>query len=140
MSKRQTKVLSRAAFLNNLKRERVEIPDMGGAVILREMTAKQKIDYNDHLNQIKDARGENAELTPSDSIDLMALMISMTACDEDGALLFTAEDVQALAENSPSILLDLSIKAMELSGLGSTAIDEVKAEIKKAAGGDSVSN
>lgn len=125
------KVLSRADFLSasaNLKRELVEVPELGGAVFLRELSAKQILEYNE---QIRKLQADDSSLTPSSSVDLMAALISMTACDEDGALLFTESDVQALAENNLNLLITLSAKALEVSGMNTAAVDAVTDELKK---------
>jgi len=125
------RVLSRGDFLSastNLKRELVEVEELGGSVYLRELSAKQILEYNERIKRLQ---ADNPELTPSKSVDLMAALISMTACDSDGALLFTESDVQALAENNLNLLIALSAKALEVSGMGNAAINEVTEELKK---------
>jgi hypothetical protein len=127
----EQKVLSRADFLAaaaNRKRELVDVPDLGGVVYLRELSAKQILAFNDRLRKLQ---AESPEVTPSNSVDLMAVLISMTACDAAGGLLFTEEDIQALAENNLNLLITLSAKAMEVSGMGSREIDEVTENLKK---------
>ena len=125
------KVLSRADFLSastNLKRELVDVDELGGAVYLRELSAKQILIYNERIQKLQ---ADNPQLTPSTSVDLMAVLISMTACDSEGALLFTESDVQSLAENNLNLLITLSAKALEVSGMGNAAVDEVTSELKK---------
>lgn len=134
------KVLSRSDFLSasaNLKRELVEVEELGGVVYLRELSAKQILEYNE---RIKKLQADDSSLTPSSSVDLMAALISMTACDEDGALLFTEADVQALAENNINLLITLSAKALEASGMNTAAVDEVTDQLKKTTSSDSVSS
>ncbi len=134
------KVLSRADFLGasqKLKRELVDVPALGGAVYLREVSVSQMLAYNARLQSLQ-AKGKK-KVTFATSIELMALLLSMTACDEDGNLLFTEADVKALADNSPAVLLELSVKAMQVSGMNSAAIKEVAANLKKARSGSSVS-
>ena len=125
------KVLSRADFLatsQNLKRELMDVPELDGSVYIRELSAKQVLEFND---RIKKLQTDNPEVTPSVSIDLMALLISMTACDSGGDLLFTESDVRALAEGNINVLLNLSTKAMEVSGLNNAAVEEVTEQLKK---------
>ncbi len=129
MTKR--KVLSRVDFLSaaaNLKRELVEVEALGGAVYLRELSAKQVLEYNE---RIRNLQTDGSSLTPSSSVDLMAALISMTACDEDGALMFTEADVQKLAENNINLLITLSAKALEVSGMNTAAVVEVTDQLKK---------
>lgn len=132
------KVLSRSDFLSasaNLKRELVEVDELGGAVYLRELSAKQILEYNERIKRLQ---ADGASLTPSASVDLMAALISMTACDEDGALLFTEADVQALAENNINLLITLSAKALEVSGMNTAAVVEVTENLKKTTSSVSV--
>ena len=125
------KVLSRADFLSasaNLKRELVDVEELGGSVYLRELSAKQILEYNERIKRLQ---ADNPNLTPSSSVDLMAALISVTACDSEGALLFTEADVQALAENNLNLLITLSAKALEVSGMNTAAVDEVTDNLKK---------
>ena len=137
----KAKVLSRADFLSaskNLKRDLVEVPELGGAVYLRELNASQLIAFNERLTALQ-LKGKK-KVTFSTSLELMALLISMSACDEEGNLLFTEADVKTLADNSPNLLLELSIKAAETSGMNSKAIQEVAANLKKATSGSLPTN
>jgi hypothetical protein len=125
------KVLSRTDFLaasSNRKRELVDVPELGGSVYLRELSTGQLLEYNDRIEKL---RGAHSDVTPAASLELMSLMISMSACDEEGVLLFTEADVKALAENSIGVIIGLSTKAMEVSGIGKAVIEEVAAELKK---------
>lgn len=134
------KVLSRSDFLStsaNLKRELVEVEELGGAVYIRELSAKQVLEVND---RIKKMQKDTEYVTPGNSIDLMALLISMTACDEGGALLFTESDVQSLAENNVNMLIALSAKALEIAGMSNAAIEDVTEQLKKTEIGVSVSS
>src|SRR5687767_2031484 len=111
------KVLSRADFLSasaNRKRELIEVPELGGAVYLRELSARELFKFNERLHKLQ---AENSEATPSSSLELMGLMISMTACDAAGGLLFTEADAQALADNNLNILIALSTEALKISGV-----------------------
>lgn len=125
------KVLSRGDFLSassNLKRELVDVEELGGSVYLRELSAKQILEYNE---RIKKLQADDFSLTPSNSVVLMASLISMTACNSEGELLFTEADIQALAENNLNLLITLSAKALEVSGMGNAAVNEVTSELKK---------
>lgn len=125
------KVLSRGDFLStsaNLKRELVDVEELGGAVYIRELSAKQILIYNERIQKLQ---ADNPNLSPSNSVDLMAILISMTACNSVGELLFTEADVQALAENNINLLITLSAKVLEVSGMGNAAVDEVTSELKK---------
>lgn len=135
------KILGRNDFLSvtdNRKRELVPVPSLGGSVFIGELFGEQIVIFNERIRQLKE-RGLK-EVTPETSISLMALLVSMSACDEGGEPLFTEADVTRLARSNVADLLTLSTKAMEISGLGSRAIEEVKENLKKVQSADSVSS
>ena len=133
------KILSRADFLasTQLKRELVAVPELGGSVYIQELYAAQVLDFNELVQSLK-KKGKK-EVTPSTSLELMARLVSMTACDATGKPLFTESDVKALAKSKPGVLITLSAKAMELSGLAGEAVQEVTSQLKKAESADSAS-
>lgn len=129
MTKR--KVLDRDMFLQagaNLKRELVTIEGFG-SVYVRELGGKSLLVYNE---KIEDLQKINPEITPASSVELMALLVSLTACDENGRLLFTAEDVAVLSDNSINVLMTLSQAALRISGVPMNAIEEVAANLGNA--------
>jgi hypothetical protein len=127
----EVKVLSRADFIaaTQMKREAVPVPELGGTVFISQLYAAQLLDYNEYLQQLK--RDGATEITPSISLELMARLVSLAACDETGVPLFTESDVKELTKSHPGVLLALSTKAMELSGLSSDAVKEVAEQLKK---------
>lgn len=128
------KVLGRDALLASsakLKKEPVELAD--GIVYVRELSGRGLLEYNERIEKLQKEKGSsNPELTPSETIELAALLVSKTACDAQGNLLFTEEDINSLMDNSMGILLKLSAKAMELSGLSKSIVDEVTDNLKNA--------
>lgn len=130
------KVLSRADFLSavQMKREAVPVPELGGTVYICQLYAAQLLDYNGLIQQLKK---DGQEITPSTSLALMARLVSMAACDENGIPLFTEADAKELVKSHPSVLLTLSVKAMELSGLTGDAVREVAEQLKKNQNADS---
>jgi hypothetical protein len=129
----QIKTLSRADFLkakDNLKLEPYDLPELGGAVYLRELGTPQLMAYNDRIKTIG-KRGKK-DVSPSTSLELMALLVSMSACDEEGNLLFSEKDAATLQYNNPVALLKLSVRIAELSGMANESIQEVAANLKKA--------
>lgn len=51
-------------------------------------------------------------------IELMTLVISFSACDADGDLLFDSpEEAQGLTRNNINVLMDIGNRALELSGV-----------------------
>lgn len=134
----ETKVLGRGDFLavtQNRKRELVPVPELGGSVYIGELFGGQIIEYNARIKKLK-GKGKK-DVSPATSFELMALLISMSACDESGEPIFTEADVKHLARVNPNALLTLSVKAMEVSGLSNNAVEEVKEQLKKATSADS---
>lgn len=132
-------ILGKDAFMNaasKLKRVLVELPELKGSVYVREMTGSQLLRYNEKVQSLQK---ENPELTPVASLELIALMVSFTVCDEAGNLLFTEEDVKSLAENSFGVLLKLSNEALRISGLGNAA-NEIQEQLKNAQTSSSTEN
>lgn len=121
-----------------MKREAVPVPELGGTVYISQLYAAQLLDYNEMIQQLKKDGME--AITPSTSLVLMARLVSMAACDENGVPLFTEADVKELTKSHPGVLLALSTKAMEISGLGGDAIKEVTEQLKKNQNEDSSIN
>jgi hypothetical protein len=133
MTKRNTKViLSKDAFLrnDNLRKELCDVPELSGSVWVRELSGKALLDYRERVQKMQDEVGENAEVTPSQSLSLMALLISLTVCDENGQLMFTEDEANQLAYGSISVLQRLSEKAMDVSGISKHVADEVADNLK----------
>lgn len=116
--------LNRADFLSSisrLKRMEVELDD--GIVFVREMSGKSLLEYDAKLNDLKTS---GTEVTPANSLEIVSLLVARTVCDENGELLFTENDVEALSNSSMSILKLLAEAAMKISGLPQKTIDEAK--------------
>jgi hypothetical protein len=127
--KMKRKVLNRESFLSSstkLKKMEVELDE--GIVYVRELSGKALLEYNEKIEELKQV---NPELTTSNSMELIALLVSKSVCDEEGKLLFTVEDVDALMDNSLATLKLLAEKAMQVSGISQEAIEEVNSKLGK---------
>jgi hypothetical protein len=127
--KMKRKVLNRESFLSSstkLKKMGVELDE--GIVYVRELSGKALLEYNEKIEELKQV---NPELTTSNSMELIALLVSKSVCDEEGKLLFTVEDVDALMDNSLATLKLLAEKAMQVSGISQEAIEEVNSKLGK---------
>jgi hypothetical protein len=131
------KILGRDDLLsgNHLKRELVPVPELDGSIYLREFSTPQVIAFNRRIKDLQSSVEDN-QITFDTSIELMALAISLSACDESGQLLFSEEDVNQLLQNKLNVLLTLSTKALAMSGLDLSVVNgltsEVAANLKKA--------
>lgn len=130
------KILRRDDFLS-IRKELVEVPELGGSVYIRELGGKGLLQYRE---KIEEFQKQSPELNESNSLDLMALLISLTACDKEGNLIFSEKDVKNLAETHIGVLMRLSTKALQMTGLGNDAIQEVSANLKNAQADSSITN
>lgn len=78
------------------------IPELGGQIIyVRTLKSGQRDRFEGSRVRINEER--KAELVVDDT---RARMVSMTACDKDGVLLFTEADVELLSEKN-ALAMDL---------------------------------
>lgn len=116
----QPMLLSKADILgaDDLKRERVSVPEWGGDVFVRTLTGSER----DALEAsfVDDKRGKAAAYQ-----NLRARMCAWAICDESGASLFDESDVAALAKKSASALDRVFSVAQRLAGLTPDDVDEI---------------
>ncbi len=95
-------ILGREAILQakDLKQVKVEMKEWGGEVILQELTLEQRLAL------------ENA---PDESGLFRCTIVAMCAVDEAGELLFSVEDVKALAKKNGKAVIKLSGAAIRLN-------------------------
>lgn len=96
-----------------LKTERVKVPELGGEVIVAEMTGLAREEYE---GLIFDGKGKIAA-----DKSLRACLVACTVVDEAGELLFTKADVDALSRKSAQALQRIYAVAERLNGLGKHA-------------------
>jgi hypothetical protein len=112
------KILDKAGLLSGvlLRRELVPIPGRGASIWLREISATHVIEFKKYIEQFK-ANGIK-ETTFEQDIEIMALVVSFSACDESGNLLFaTPDEAKGLTVNGAKMLADLGNKALAISGI-----------------------
>jgi hypothetical protein len=117
----ELRILGREAFLAaKLRTEEVECPELGGAVLLRELT----------IGQLK-------QLNPNDPTQHLALMI----VDEGGSRIFHSEaDVRQLGTVlSAAVAKRLMTAAAKLNGIDQASIDEAVKNSAASLNGDSAS-
>lgn len=123
-------MLTKDAFLKNISLRKVvcDLPEIGGSVTVRELSGRSLLAYNERIKKM----GETTEIGETQSLDLMALLISLTVINDDGTLMFTEDEAKQLADGSLTTMLMLSQKAMEVSGINTEAIAEVTNKLKNA--------
>lgn len=114
----------------DLTHEDVVCPEWDGVVRIRVMQGYERDDLEAvQIAQKGDLRG------------LKAMLVCMTACDEQGNLLFnTDEDKAALDRKSAAGLDRLATVAMKINGISGDDVDELVGNLDAAQSGDSGSN
>jgi len=103
----------------DLKKEKVEVPEWGGDLFVISLTGKERDKFEDSIFQTKGKKLER------NFANLRAKLVSLTACDENGKLLFTPADINALGEKSAAALDRVFTISQKLSGLTKEDIDEL---------------
>ena len=109
------------------KTEVVSVPEWGGDVIVRELTADETTKIG---VAAMDAEGLDigAPVVSLDQIaETMPKIVAWTVVDEDLNPLLTVEDVKAMTASNMEVINRLGTKALELSGL-TEEMDEAEAE------------
>lgn len=113
-----TKILGRDDLLtgDTLKRELVPVPQLDASLWMREMSGDHVIEFKKYIEKLK--IDGIAETTFEQDIEIMKMVISFSACDENGNLLFSsAEEAKGLSKNNLNVLIDLGNKALEITGV-----------------------
>ena len=109
--------LDRAAIVavNDLKREEVAVPEWGGTVIVRELTAKERDLFFEWVRK-------NGEAAFS---EFRVRAVRLSLVDEQGAQLFAEADEPELAKKSTAVIDRLFETASRLSGLQEKDVKQI---------------
>lgn len=91
----------------------VEVPEWNCTVYLRQWSGVDRDSFTSWFGNNKDKNG---------SLKILVL----TLCDENGELLFTDEDMEALNQKSFKVLERLTLAALQLNGLNPEAVEDAK--------------
>ncbi len=102
------------AARGRLKVSTVDVPEWGGKVCVRELTAKERSDFAAELGS-----WEGGQFVPRPGAErtAQAVLLVLSVVDEAGNRLFTPEDVPALLELGGAAIDRISAEAARLSGL-----------------------
>lgn len=111
-------ILSKHAILAvvDAKTHRVDVPEWGGAVFVRTMSAADRIELTEAFSGPEE---NNASL-------LILKVAAATICDEAGQRLFTNDDVVDLGKKSFTALKRVYDVAADINGLRADAVDAAK--------------
>lgn len=129
-------ILTRDQILSStdLKRELVDVPEWGGSVYVRELTATERDELELACWQESQRSGRPL------ARHYRARLVAMSVCDENGKPLFTASDVDALAAKSGRVIGRLTDVAGRLAGISKADREELEGNSEAAPSGDSSSS
>jgi len=131
-----SKLLSREQILEaqDIKAERLEVPEWGGEVMVRSMTGSERDQFE---QTILTKRGRDYDVNMR---NLRAKLAAWTVVDEAGARIFSEEDVLALSEKSAGALQRIFNVASRLSGISPEDVEELAKNSGSAPNGASGSD
>ncbi len=102
---------------NDLKKVKIEVPEWGGHIYVRNMSGHgRRIFQNNTISKDK---------VPEDFVELL---IIATACDKDGNLIFTMDDLPELQKKSSAVLSRIFDAAADLNALTEKSIEKISGE------------
>lgn len=106
-------ILTREQILekDDLKRELVAVPEWGGEVLVRELTGRERDQYESGIISMK---GRKVDLNLQNA---RAKLVAMAAINEDGTTIFRPKDVMELGKKSSSALERVAEVIQRLSKL-----------------------
>jgi hypothetical protein len=113
---------------NDLKVEAVDVPEWGGRVFVRTMSAGKRDEYDASI------RPDDEKL---DLVNFRARLVAYTCCDAEGKLLFNVAQIVQLAQKSSLALIRVFRAAQKINKLGSDAVADEKKDSSEVPSGGS---
>ena len=128
-------VLTRQQILSadDLKSKRVKVPEWGGDVFVRELTAAERDEYESSI-----VKTDGLDVTVN-ATNMRAKLVSMSVVDKDGKRLFTAKDVVKLGEKSAAVIDRIVDVSRRLSRIGPAELEELGKGLRAVESGASAS-
>lgn len=102
--------------------ERVEVPEWGGAVYVRSITAAERGEIEAAAARFKETRGRDTDFARQFTVKFAA----MALCDENGKRLFENGDVSELAKKNSLVIARIAQAAQRLSGFTKEDLEELE--------------
>ena len=111
------KILSRQALetINDRKQETVDVPEWGGAVYLRELSAGDHEDLELFMQSSKQDKHP--------TIYLRTRLVALALVDHEGNRLYKDEDIEILRSKSSTVINRLCAHVVKQNNLGSKAME-----------------
>lgn len=119
---------------DDMRQERLEVPEWGGDVIVRGLTGEQRDRFE---NSLWKGRGKQRIVV---STNMRAKFVALSVVDDKGKLLFSPADVLALSAKSAKGLDRIFAKAQELSGISDEDVAELEGNLGSGPTEDSTSD
>lgn len=112
------KLLTKADIfkVEDIKSERVAVPEWGGEVIVRGLTGTERDEFEQSI------MGQKGTINLANT---RARLVVYSVIDEDGKRLFEDWDVKALGQKSAAALDRVVSVAMRLSGISDTDMEDL---------------
>lgn len=116
------KILSKSDILGaaDLATETVDVPEWGGAVIVRTMTGTERDAFEAAMVKVVDGK------RVPDMDNLRAKLLAATLVDEAGTQLFEPGDLAALGGKRAAALDRIFAVAQRLNGLAAEAVEDAE--------------
>lgn len=101
---------------DDIKTEDIEVPEWGGSVRISVMSGTARDRYESSL---VDVEGRYVALE-----NLRARFVSVCVVDDDGAMVFSTEDIEALGKKSADALDRVFKVASRLNGTGISGLED----------------
>lgn len=109
---------------DDLKRKKIDVPEWGGEIYVREMTGIESLEFDAWLADNKDNKKVLA-------VGWHPLMVTLCACDDKGERLFSMADFEAIRKKNKTVLERIADAAIKLNKLGA---DDLEEEAKNSQG------
>ncbi len=119
--------------VDDLARERIEIPEWHGSVLIRELTAYERNKLGVEFMGV-DGAVDQSRISP----DLFPRIAAAVIIDEQGKRMFSVKDVEALGEKSFEAVNRIVSRALILSGMTEEAAEEGKDDLIEMVDGSSL--
>lgn len=94
---------------------RIEVPEWGGSVWIKQLTAAERIDLEDLMDA-----GQRSGL------DVITLFLCRVLVDDENQRLLTDDDAAVLGEKNPDVLMRLNDAAQKHNGMGVKEIEALE--------------
>lgn len=113
----------------DLAEERVDVPEWGGEVILRSLSAfdRESVEAETTTTETTfDSDGRMRFLPHIDQVKARAKFLARAIVDENGNRIFDDSQMEGLAKKSNVVIARLYLRAQELSGMTPQAVEDAE--------------